>query len=87
MTKEHTIDDHFNVSLIVQGVAYQMHLPNLDTDYIQSYIAQEHSPYEFSMLEDMRARLIPGDQVLDVGANIGNHTLYLSAVKSQKRKK
>ena len=32
------------------------------------------------MLQDMSARLSPGDLVLDVGANIGNHALFLAAV-------
>src|SRR5690606_41220542 len=37
-------------------------------------------PYELKMLGDMAARLQPGQLVLDVGANIGNHSLYLACV-------
>jgi FkbM family methyltransferase len=61
------------------GVHYQMLLPNAATDYIQRKLATEHVPYEFNMLKDMRARLSRDDLVLDVGANIGNHTMFLAA--------
>jgi FkbM family methyltransferase len=61
------------------GVHYQMLLPNAATDYIQRKLATEHVPYEFDMLKDMRARLSRDDLVLDVGANIGNHTMFLAA--------
>jgi 23S rRNA G2069 N7-methylase RlmK/C1962 C5-methylase RlmI len=36
--------------------------------------------YELGMLEDMRGRLAPGDLVLDVGAHIGTHSVYLAAL-------
>jgi FkbM family methyltransferase len=36
--------------------------------------------YELGMLEDMRSRLAHGDLVLDVGAHIGTHSVYLAAV-------
>jgi FkbM family methyltransferase len=36
--------------------------------------------YELGMLEDMRSRLAPGDLVVDVGAHIGTHSVYLAAV-------
>ena len=36
-------------------------------------------PYELSMLQDLRVRLHPKVIVIDVGANIGNHALYLAA--------
>lgn len=55
-------------------------LPNWETDYIQSKISSSGEPYEYPMLRSMAERLNPGDLVLDVGANIGNHTLYLAAI-------
>jgi FkbM family methyltransferase len=61
------------------GLSYRMLLPNADVDYIQRKLATEHAPYESTMLEDMRSRLSPGDLVIDAGANIGNHTMYLAA--------
>ena len=62
------------------GRRYRMLLPDAASDYIQKKIVAERQPYELEMLEDMRSRTAPGDLVLDVGANIGNHTLYLAAV-------
>ncbi|MAU67539.1 MAG: hypothetical protein CMF06_11205 [Hyphomonas sp.] len=63
-----------------QEVSYRIVLPNRETDYIQKGIVESQHPYELEMLEDMASRLQPGDRVLDVGANIGNHTMYLAAV-------
>jgi FkbM family methyltransferase len=66
--------------LEVQAQAYQIVLPHASSDYIQKKLVADRVPYEKDMLEDMRARLKPGELVLDIGANIGNHTLYLAAV-------
>lgn len=63
----------------LDGASYQIVLPHAATDYIQKKIASERAPYELPMLEDMRKRLSAGDLVLDIGANIGNHALYLAA--------
>jgi FkbM family methyltransferase len=71
-------DNVFELS--ADGVSYRMLLPNADVDYIQRKLATEHVPYELPMLEDMRSRLAAGDLVVDAGANIGNHTMYLAAV-------
>ena len=68
------------VTLNEQEVSYRIVLPNRETDYIQKGIVESQHPYELEMLEDMASRLQPGDRVLDVGANIGNHTMYLAAV-------
>jgi FkbM family methyltransferase len=64
----------------VDGHRYVMQLPDAGTDYIQTKIGSERQPYEREMLEDMCARLAPGDLVLDVGANVGNHAMYLAVV-------
>ena len=68
------------VELDIDGTRYSIRLPQSSTDYIQKKIATEKQPYERDMLEDMRTRLAPGELVLDVGANVGNHTLYLATV-------
>ena len=65
--------------IVIDGLDYQIALPDHRTDYIQGKIAQDAVPYELSMLRAMTGRLTPGDLVLDIGANIGNHTLYLAA--------
>lgn len=66
--------------LSAHNVSYQLMLPHAGTDYIQRKLAAEKVPYEFEMLNEMQARLSPGDLVIDIGANVGNHTLYLAAV-------
>jgi FkbM family methyltransferase len=66
--------------LTFNGLTYPIILPNADTDYIQKKLHSERVPYELDMLKDMQRRLSKGDSVLDIGANIGNHTLFLAVV-------
>lgn len=66
--------------LTVDNSTYSIVLPHAATDYIQRKLATEHVPYELEMLRDMQSRLSSGDMVLDAGANIGNHTLFLASV-------
>lgn len=66
------------------GRQYLMVLPDWETDYIQGLLAEKAAPYEFAMLQAMASCLCEDDLVLDVGANIGNHTLYLAAVAGLK---
>ncbi|MDH5822987.1 FkbM family methyltransferase [Luteimonas sp. RD2P54] len=60
--------------------SYLLVLPDAETDYLQKLIHESGKPYEEEMLQDMAARIAPGDLVLDVGANIGNHAIYLAAI-------
>jgi len=64
----------------VDGCQYSLVLPDWESDYIQGMLAEKAVPYELPMLQAMRGVLNEGDLVLDIGANIGNHTLYLAAV-------
>jgi FkbM family methyltransferase len=68
------------VELKVDGSAYKILLPNRSTDYIQQKICKEKLPYELQMLQDIRKKVSSTDLVLDIGANIGNHSLYLACV-------
>ncbi|ACQ79454.1 methyltransferase FkbM family [Beutenbergia cavernae DSM 12333] len=61
------------------GTSVQMFLPHVGSDYIQTRIRDTAAPYEGDMLDVMLELLGPGDLVLDVGANVGNHTLVLAA--------
>ena len=62
------------------GRHYSLVLPDWKTDYIQGMLAEKAVPYELGMLQAMDSFLRGGDLVLDVGANIGNHTLYLAMI-------
>lgn len=64
----------------VDGSTYSIALPHAGSDYIQGIIHRTQRPYEQGMLMAMKETLSPDDLVLDVGANIGNHTLFLAGV-------
>ncbi|MGG6895858.1 FkbM family methyltransferase [Rhizobium sp. BR 315] len=57
----------------------RFHLPNPD-DHIQRIILQDRAFYERAMLEDVGSSLPEDALVIDVGAYIGNHTLFFSSV-------
>lgn len=61
------------------GIQYMMYLPNKNTDYIQKKIYEELKPYELTMLKDIISRCKSNDIILDVGSNVGNHTLFFAA--------
>ncbi|MXP52293.1 FkbM family methyltransferase [Pantoea sp. Seng] len=52
-----------------------MNLPN-QQDFIQNVIKSHRRFYEPEMLADIAARTKPGSTILDIGANIGNHSVY-----------
>ena len=68
------------VSLSEGGIEYKLALPNSDKDHLQRLILNTNSPYEVGMLRDMASRLSKDSVVLDIGANIGNHSIYLASV-------
>ncbi|MEE3777454.1 FkbM family methyltransferase, partial [Campylobacter sp. CX2-4080-23] len=61
------------------GISYMIYLPNKDTDYIQNKIYKETEPYEVTMLKDIISRCKSNDIIVDVGSNIGNHTIFFAA--------
>lgn len=69
-----------SIEIIADGAKYWLNLPDAEQDYIQKTIASTQRPYEEAMLIDMADNIEPGDLVLDVGANCGNHSLYLTCV-------
>ncbi len=66
------------------GFEYLIYLPDKGTDYIQTHIFNQKIPYERDMLVSMCCHLQEADVVLDIGANVGNHTLYLASVSQAK---
>ncbi len=75
----HTDEPRF-ATVTAEGVDYPIYLTSPDRDYIQKNLAAKGVPYELSMLSDMKSRLSADSTVLDIGANIGNHTFYLAQV-------
>jgi FkbM family methyltransferase len=47
-------------------------------DVVTRGLEAKHRPYERRALRTIEALLGPGDVVVDVGANIGNHAIYLA---------
>ncbi len=51
-----------------------------ENDHIFRQVKATGTFYEPSLLASLGTRLRPGDVVVDVGANIGNHTIYFAGV-------
>ena len=56
---------------------YEIHLP--DGDYIAKRIQKLGMPYEYYAMRSIADLVRDGAAILDVGANVGNHSLYWSA--------
>ncbi|HEB9344991.1 TPA: FkbM family methyltransferase [Campylobacter coli] len=67
------------VLLKCDQVNYKIYLPGKDIDYIQKKIYNELIPYEYEMLQDILERAKKDTIIVDIGSNIGNHSLYLAA--------
>ncbi len=62
-----------------ENVTYKLYLPYKESDYIQKEITAKLIPYEYAMLQDILKRIDKNSAFLDIGANIGNHSLFLAA--------
>jgi len=69
------------------GQPIALSLPEAQADYLQKTILRQHNFYEAKLLTAVRAKAIVGplSLVLDVGANIGNHSVYFAAVMGAAR--
>lgn len=67
------------------GINYSIFLPYCNTDYIQKIIYNTGMPYEYDMLLNMLYNFKkfnnPDGLVVDIGMNIGNHSLFFVANK------
>lgn len=61
-----------------EKIFYKIFLPNHEKDHLQRMIKFLGKPYELQMLQDIVSRLNSESVFLDVGANIGNHSIYVS---------
>lgn len=49
-------------------------------DHIQRQILRNNTFYEIDLLRELYHRALPGMRFIDIGANIGNHSLFLSGI-------
>lgn len=70
--------DDVRAEVHARGVTYRLIVPHAETDQIQGHLHRTGTPYEAAMLEKIADGLPEGALVVDVGANIGNHTMFLA---------
>lgn len=64
----------------------KFYVPNYPMDFIQNAIVESENFYEINELQEVDKILPDNPVILDVGANVGNHTLYW-ALRSPKKAK
>jgi FkbM family methyltransferase len=62
----------------VRGRSRSWRFPFVATNFSVALPQMSGAFYEHSALESLRSLVRPGDTVVDVGANIGNHTVYFA---------
>lgn len=58
----------------------RMYLPFGATDVIQRTVLTRRTFFEAGLLAQMRELVVPGSVVADIGANIGNHSLFFAKI-------
>lgn len=71
-------------SIVYKGQKINFYLP-YSNDFIEKVIYSTNNFYEVQMLEDVKKRLGKNKIIIDVGANIGNHTVFFANVCKAKR--
>lgn len=63
---------------------FRLYLPQYETDYIQHWIVNYADFFEYDELEYLRDIIGQNKDILDIGANIGNHTIFFGKVLKAK---
>lgn len=63
----------------------KFYLPNYDIDLIQKWMYSTHSYFEEDFLKSLDDYLDNNAVIIDIGANIGNHTLFWANEKNAKK--
>lgn len=76
-----TTDQANEIYRVAQGdVEFTFKLPRADDDHIQGHLARTNEFYERVMLEHAASRIKAGDCVVDIGACIGNHSVFFAGI-------
>lgn len=73
LKKDHTFE------FIEKDILIKMYLPYV-YDYIQNYILKNHNFFEYQIIRSISPLIDTSKTILDIGANIGNHTIYFSKI-------
>lgn len=73
----------YNDIVVINGV--KVFVPNYPLDWIQKTIVNSGNFYEINYLKSVDKYLNKDSIILDIGANIGNHTLYWSKITNAKK--
>ncbi|WP_428265133.1 FkbM family methyltransferase [Haliangium sp.] len=74
------MEHQVHAELRERGRTISFYLPDHERDHVQGLIARGRSFYENDMLQHAATLLKPNDLVIDVGAYIGNHTLFFAGI-------
>lgn len=69
-------DNGYEFSFQKDGEEFRLYLPQYETDYIQHWIVNYADFFEYDELERLRGLIGYHKDILDIGANIGNHTVF-----------
>lgn len=73
------VGDYYHSKIAKSGKLLSVFHTNAN-DHIFRLITATRDFYESELLSELAAYLHPDDLVIDIGANIGNHTLYFSSI-------
>jgi len=63
----------------------KFYVPNYPVDYIQRFIVDGRTFFEIGILQKLQSYIKKNSVIFDIGANIGNHSIYW-AIKSNTKK-
>lgn len=83
----------FSINNFCDGFKYQkaypkpiyFYLPQATSDFVQSEIALNSDFYSYDILERAKKYIPENAFILDIGANIGNHSLYYALICGAKK--
>lgn len=74
--------DYYSFPYLGEKINFYLPYPK---DWIQSIIINNNCFYEQNMLEDIKERVGTNKVIVDIGANIGNHTVFFGKVCKAKK--
>ncbi|MCL1902565.1 MAG: hypothetical protein FWG18_02985, partial [Alphaproteobacteria bacterium] len=83
ITKKIHLNSRGDIWTMPTGI--RMHVPQYPWDYIQEIIVDSDNFFELDILEKCAEWIPPNAVILDLGANIGNHSIYWASIGGAKR--